>query len=65
MHELIREDIISLGIEQGIFRSVDTNFTTVLIMNLYLGIASHADDDGRIWLDSDQVADFVLNALRK
>jgi len=65
MHELIREDIISLGIEQGIFRSVDTNFTTALIMNLYLGIASHADDDGRIWLDSDQVADFVLNALLK
>ena len=65
MHKLIREDIISLGIEQGIFRSVDTNFTTALIMNLYLGIASHADDDGRIWLDSDQVADFVLNALLK
>jgi AcrR family transcriptional regulator len=65
MHKLICEDIISLGIEQGIFRSVDTNFTTVLIMNLYLGIASHADDDGRIWLASDQIADFVLNALRK
>jgi TetR/AcrR family fatty acid metabolism transcriptional regulator len=65
MHELIRKDILDLGIEQGVFRSLDLNTTTGLIMNLYLGIASHADDDGRIWLDSDQVADFVLNALRK
>lgn len=65
MHKLIREDILALGIEQGVFRSLDLNITTGLIMNLYLGIASHADDDGRIWLDSDQVADFVLNALRK
>jgi AcrR family transcriptional regulator len=65
MHKLIREDIISLGIEQGVFRSVDINFTTALIMNLYLGIASHADDEGQIWLGSDQVADFVLNALRE
>lgn len=65
MHKLIREDIISLGIEQGVFRPVDINFTTALIMNLYLGIASHADDEGRIWLGSDHVADFVLSALRK
>jgi TetR/AcrR family fatty acid metabolism transcriptional regulator len=65
MHKLIREDILDLGIEQGVFRSLDLNTTTGLIMNLYLGIASHADDDGRIWLDADQIADFVLNALRK
>jgi AcrR family transcriptional regulator len=65
MHRLIREDIISLGIDQGLFRSVDTDFTTTLIMNLYLGIASHADDDGRIWLGSEAVAEFVLSALRK
>jgi AcrR family transcriptional regulator len=65
MHKLIYEEIISLGIDQGIFRSVDMQFATALIMNLYLGIASHADDEGKIWLDADQVADFVFNALRK
>ncbi len=65
MHKLILEDILELGIEQGTFRSLDLATTTNLIMNLYLGIASNADDEGQIWLTSDQVADFVFNALRK
>jgi AcrR family transcriptional regulator len=65
MHKLIREDIIDLGVQQGTFRSVDSQATTGLIMSLYLGIASQADDEGVIWLDSGQVADFVLNGLRK
>lgn len=65
MHRLIDEEIISLGIEQGAFKAVDAVSTASLIMNIYLGIASHADDDGRIWADSGQVARFVLDALRK
>ena len=65
MHRLIAEDIISFGIEQGVFRSVDVGFNASLIMNLYLGIASHANDEGRIWAGPSQVAGFVLAALRK
>jgi hypothetical protein len=65
MHKLIREDILGLGVQQGVFRSLDLITTTGLIMNLYLGIASHADDEGQIWLASDQVAEFVLSAIRK
>ncbi|NIS83300.1 MAG: TetR family transcriptional regulator [Anaerolineales bacterium] len=65
MHQLIHKDILDLGIEQGVFRAHDSNATTGLIMSLYLGIASQADDEGKIWLDSSQVADFVLNALRE
>jgi len=65
LHGLIANEIITVGIDQGVFRTVDTVFTASLIMNLYLGIASHANDEGRIWADSDQVAEFVLNALRK
>jgi AcrR family transcriptional regulator len=65
MHKLIREAILEFGVEQGVFRVMDTTAITGLMMSLYLGIASQADDEGKIWLNSTQVADFVLNGLRK
>ncbi|UCH09356.1 MAG: TetR/AcrR family transcriptional regulator [Fidelibacterota bacterium] len=65
MFELVGRDIIGLGISQGTFRPVDPTTTAGLLMNIYLGIASQTDDTGKTWQSADQVADFVLNGLRK
>jgi AcrR family transcriptional regulator len=65
MFELVGRDIIGLGISQGIFRPVNPTATAGLLMNIYLGIASQANEEGRTWQSADQVADFALNGLRK
>jgi len=64
MFQLIAAQILSPGMHQGIFRPVDPMSTALLLMTIYLGTASQVDEQGRPWLDPDQVADFVLRALR-
>ena len=63
MFELVSVDILSYGMAQGVFREVDVSATTGIIMNLYLALASHADDEGRIMIESEQASDFVKHAL--
>jgi AcrR family transcriptional regulator len=63
MFRLISEDILAAGMAQGLFRSVDSVNTTNLLMNIYLGTASQVNDAGVPWLDPEQVADFVYQAL--
>jgi AcrR family transcriptional regulator len=65
MFELVNKDIIEQGLAKGLFRDVDALTTARLIMNLYLAVASQADDHGRIWIDAKQVSDFVFHALGK
>jgi AcrR family transcriptional regulator len=65
MFQLVESGIIQFGIERGSFRHVDTTFTARLLMNLYLGIASQPSPEGKFWFDPKDVAEFVLNALRK
>ena len=65
MFQLVESGIIQFGIERGSFRHVDTAFTARLLMNLYLGIASQPSPEGKFWFDPKDVAEFVLNALRK
>jgi AcrR family transcriptional regulator len=65
MFQLVEKEIIQFGIESGSFRQVDTAFTARLLMNLYLGIASQPSPEGKFWFDPKDVANFVLNALRK
>jgi AcrR family transcriptional regulator len=64
MFELVGQDIIALGIGQGIFRKVDPVSTAGLVMNIYLGIASQVNEDGKLWIESGPVAEFVSHALR-
>jgi AcrR family transcriptional regulator len=65
LFEFLSRDIIAAGIARGLFRPVDPEATGILLMTIYLGTASQVSEEGRIWLDPMQVADFALNALRK
>jgi AcrR family transcriptional regulator len=65
MFQMVEKEIIQFGIEGGLFRQVDTAFTARLLMNLYLGIASQPSPEGTFWFNPKDVANFVLNALRK
>ena len=61
---LVAEQILMPGIQEGIFRQVDPVSTASLLMTIYLGTASQVDEQGRPWLDPNQVAEFTLRALR-
>jgi AcrR family transcriptional regulator len=64
MHQLIGSDILAVGMESGVFRQVDTVSTAALLMILYLGFGATVDEGGRSRLTPEQIADFVLHALR-
>jgi AcrR family transcriptional regulator len=64
MHELVGSDILAVGMECGVFRQMDLGPTAALLMTLYLGIGSTVDEQGRSRLASEQIAEFVLRALR-
>jgi AcrR family transcriptional regulator len=65
MFQLVSRDIITPGIEQAIFRKVDPASTATLLMTIYLGTSSNVDEQGKTYMDPDQVADFVYQALRR
>lgn len=65
MFQLIGEDIVGVGIAQGVFRDVDITTTAGLIMNLYLGTGSMVNDDGHPWLPPSEISDFVLRSIDK
>jgi AcrR family transcriptional regulator len=64
MFQLVADQILSPGMQQGAFREVKLQPTVLLLMTIYLGTASQVDEQGRPWLDSSVVAGFVLRALR-
>lgn len=61
---LVAEQILMPGIQEGIFRQVEPVSTATLLMTIYLGTASQVDEQGRPWLDPNQVTEFALRALR-
>jgi AcrR family transcriptional regulator len=65
MHQLIVDDILVLGMEQGVFRAEDPAATAGLLMTLYLGIGSTVDEEGRSRLTPEWIAEFILAGLRK
>ena len=65
MFELVSREIVAAGLAQGVFRPVDPEATAALLMTIYLGTGSQVDDEGKIWLDPHQVADFAWQALRQ
>jgi AcrR family transcriptional regulator len=65
MFQLLIDDILTPGMEQGIFRPEEPRRTAGLLMTLYLGIGSTVDDKGRSQLDPEWVADLLLDGLRQ
>jgi AcrR family transcriptional regulator len=63
MFRLVSRDIVVPGIKQGYFREVDPDAMALLLMTIYLGTGSQVSEEGRVWLDPGQVAEFVLHAL--
>ncbi|MCC6146474.1 MAG: TetR/AcrR family transcriptional regulator [Anaerolineaceae bacterium] len=63
MMQLICEEILLPGMQQGVFQPTDPVSTSIMIMTFYLGVGSTADENGVTPLDMDAVADFVLRAL--
>ena len=65
MHQLIIEEILTPGMERGLFRPLDPGATAGLLMTLYLGIGTTVDEEGKAHLTPDWIADFVLDGLRE
>jgi hypothetical protein len=64
MTEMVALEILTFGVERGVFRRVEPASTAGLLMTLYLGLGSTVDEQGHPRLSAEQVADFVLHALR-
>ena len=64
MFQLVAQDILAVGIEQGVFRPVEPVSTAGLIMTIYLGTGSQVNEQGEQWFPPDQVSDFVLKSLQ-
>lgn len=64
MFQLVAEEILAYGIDQGVFRQMEPASTSRMIMTFYLGTASSVNELGKPQLNPGEVANFVLNALR-
>jgi AcrR family transcriptional regulator len=64
MFEFVARDIVGLGMGQGLFRELEPEGASRLLMTIYLVTASHVHEDGRVWLGPEQVIDFMLRALQ-
>ena len=62
--QFVAQDILALGVAEGVFREVDVMPTANLLMTIYLGTASQVNPEGRPWLEPEQVAGLVLDGLR-
>jgi AcrR family transcriptional regulator len=65
MHQLIIDEILAPGAEEGLLRQEDPRATAGLLMTLYLGIGTTVDEEGRSWLTPEWVAEIVLAGLRR
>lgn len=64
MFQLVAQDILAVGVEQGIFRQVEPVSTAGLIMTIYLGTGSQVNERGEQWFPPKQVSDFCFQALK-
>jgi AcrR family transcriptional regulator len=65
MHQLIIDEILAPGAEEGVLRQEDPRAMAGLLMTLYLGIGTTVDEVGRSWLTPEWVAEIVLAGLRR
>ena len=64
MFQLVGQDILAVGIDQGIFRQLEPISTAGLIMTIYLGTGSQVNESGEQWFPAAQVSDFILRSLQ-
>lgn len=64
MFQLVAQEILVPGIEQGIFRQMEVSSISRMIMTFYLGTASSVDKTEKPKLGSGEVTGFVLNAIK-
>jgi AcrR family transcriptional regulator len=65
LFQLLSEEVIEAGMSRGDFRQVDSGNTAGLLMLIYLGTGSQFNLEGKLWMDSAQVADFVTHSLER
>jgi len=63
LFQLLSEDVIGSGIQQDVFRQVNSRETANLIMLIYLGVGSQFNREGKLWVTAPMVSSFVLNSL--
>jgi AcrR family transcriptional regulator len=63
MFQIINDDILIPGMQQGVFQSLDPVSTTLMIMTFYLGIGSTVNENGEPPFNLQDVAAFVLRGL--
>jgi AcrR family transcriptional regulator len=64
LFEVLNTSMLNPGIEQGHFRADIPASTSGLIMLIYLGTGSQLSPEGKHWIEDDEVADFILHALK-
>lgn len=64
MFQLVADDILKTGMEQGLFRQAEPGPTAGLIMTIYLGTGSQVNEQGQQWFPPGMVSDFVFRALK-
>jgi AcrR family transcriptional regulator len=65
MFQFFADEILTPGIQEGLFRPVEPVSMAMLLMNIYLGTASQLNPEGHPWLDPGQVAMLILDGLRR
>jgi AcrR family transcriptional regulator len=65
MFQRVGRDIVAAGVERGVFRPLDPAAASRLLMTIYLGVGSQVNEQGQHWFSPQQVADLLLNGLRK
>jgi AcrR family transcriptional regulator len=63
MFVFVAQEILSPGVEAGVFCQVDPVSTATLLMTFYLGTASQVTEAGEFYLGAEQVTDFALRSL--
>jgi AcrR family transcriptional regulator len=63
MFEFVSKKILCGGIAGGVFRQVNADAVSRLLMTIYLGTASQTNEEGHPWLQPSLVAEFALRAL--
>jgi TetR/AcrR family transcriptional regulator len=65
MFRLVAQEILTPGVARGIFHAENVVATASMLMTIYLGTSSNVDAQGKVYMDSHQVANFVLRSLRQ
>ena len=62
---MLINDIVTDGMNQDVFKTVNADMTAGFLMSIYLGSCSQVNASGDVWFSADQVAEFVLDGLRQ